>query len=161
MIENTTEYNIDILKKFTKFATKKAKIITLICSLIILICSVLEFCLGAYVLGGIFLGLALFFMVANLFTTKFALKKATTMPSIKVEYEFLPDSLNLTTYSNGQQIEKATLAYSTLFKCVECNDLLFLYINKMQALIVDCNKFKESTDKEVVKRYIDSNRVIK
>lgn len=156
MIENVTEYNGRILKEFTVFATKKARLLTGICSLIILACSIFEFVCSAYVLGGIFLGLALVFFIANFFTVKFALKKVSAMPKVKVEYKFYPDKLSLTTYSNGEQVENSEIAYNLLYKVVDNKQTLYIYINNVQALLVDCEKFKEPTDKEVVKKYMSA-----
>ncbi|MBE5745716.1 MAG: hypothetical protein E7359_00290 [Clostridiales bacterium] len=154
MVENITEYTKEILKDYIVFTTKKTRLITFISVAVILICAVIELLFKEYIMSGIFLALALFFFISNLNIVKFAVKKSTSMPQIKNIYEFYPDKLNITTYSNNQEISKNTLALTTIFKVEENNNCLYLYLNKSQALIVNVNNFKDVNDKEVVKRYI-------
>ena len=73
-----------------------------------------------------------------------------------MEYKFYPDKLSLTTYSNGEQVENSEIAYNLLYKVVDNKQTLYIYINNVQALLVDCEKFKEPTDKEVVKKYMSA-----
>lgn len=158
MIENITEYNNELLKEYIKFTTKKSRIVTFVSVAIILTCAIIELIFGEYLMGGVFAIVGLFFLISNIFIVKVAVKKSTTMPKIKNIYEFLPDTLNIVTFSNGQELGKNSISLKAILKVVENNNCLYLYLNKSQALLVDINNFKDVNDKELVKRYIENTK---
>ena len=99
MVENITEYTIDILKEYVKYNSKRAKIITLISSIIIFVCGIIEIILNELLTGIIFIVLSGFFFSLNFLTTKLAIKQSTIKPKIKNVYNFEPDKVKVTTYS--------------------------------------------------------------
>lgn len=154
MIENITEYNKKILMDYIKYTTKRNRMITFISVAIILICAIIEFIVGEFLMGGIFAVVGAFFFITNLYIVKLAVKKSTAMPKIKNKYEFLPESVNITTFSNNQEISKSSISLANIIKVIENENCLYLYLNKSQALLVDIASFKEVNDKEIVKKYI-------
>ena len=158
MIENTTEYTLNILKDFIKFSIKRSKTITFVSSIIILLCAIIEFLFKEFVMAAIFSVIGIFFFIMALCLVPISLKKATTMPNITNSYQFLPERLIVTTYSKKDNLGSSTIHYSRITKVVEKNNCLYLYFNKVQALLVDIKTFKECTDKEVVKAYIKNTQ---
>lgn len=158
MIENKTEYTNDILKDYILFSTKKTRLITFISVAVIIVCSIIELIFGEYLMAGIFFAVGLFFFLSNFYIVKFAVKKSVAMPKIKNHYEFLPDKLNIITYSNNEEVSKNTISLKAIFKVIENKDCLYLYLNKSQALIVKISNFNDKNDKELVKRYILDNK---
>lgn len=156
MVENITEYKLDLLKDFIKFSIRKNRIITLVCSCIILICALIELLFKEWVMGSVFLLLGITFMFLGIFLVGISLKRAINMPNTKNEYKFLPDKVEITTFSNGKQVGNTTLPYTSIVKVVENNSNLYLYISNVQALIVNINNFKDKNDKELVKAYINN-----
>ena len=161
MIDNTTEYTNGILKDYILFTTKKTRKITFISVAVIIICSIIELIFGEYLMAGVFFAVGLFFFISNFYIVKLAVKKSVAMPKIKNVYEFLPDKLNITTFSNNEEVSKNSIALKTIFKVVENKGCLYLYLNKSQALLVEIKNFKDINDKELVKRYIEDNKTIK
>ena len=162
MVENITVYESKILKDFVTFATKKSRLITYISCLVIVACAILEFVFGEYILGGIFLGVGIMFFIFNLCLVQIALKRTLKMPKIKNHFKFMPDKLEITSYSNDVEMEASTIPYTAIIKIVENKDVMYMYINKTQALLVDISKFASNEDKEIAKRYIinNNNKVI-
>jgi len=159
MVENRTEYQLEILKDFIRYSIKRNCLITLISSAVILFCAIIEVSMEEYLLGCIFATLGVFFLIMAICLVPISIKKATLMPNIVNEYQFLPESLNVTTFSNGENLGNSTIPYSRIIKVVENKNCLYLYLNKVQALIVDTRKFSENLDKEVVITYIKNNQV--
>lgn len=156
MIENITIYNKDILKDFIKVSIKRNKIVTLVCSIIILVCAIIEVLLGEYLMGGLFFCLGAFFFTISFCLVPISLKRSSKMPSVKNHYQFYPDKLVVSTSSNGNELGSSTINYNAIVKVVDNNQFIYLYINKVQALIVDVAKFNESSDKEVLLAYINN-----
>lgn len=157
MIENTTKYSLNLLKDYITFTTKRSRIISYISSAIIIACAILELIFGEYLLFGVFLGIGLFFLLFNLLMVKITLKKMVQMPQITNKYQFYPENLKITTYSNDNELETTTFSYVLISKFVEKQDVIYLYLNKTQALLVDLKQFANDDEKEIIKRYIQQN----
>lgn len=160
MIENITEYKLELMKEYLKYSIKKSRTTTFVCSGIIILCSLLEFLFKEYIMAGVFLAVGLFFLAIAFIMLPISMKKVTAMPDIKNEYKFFPDKLVVETFSKDKSLGTSTIPYNAIFKVAENNNVLYIYLNKVQALVVNTDNFKESTDKEVVKAYISNFKEI-
>ncbi|MGN1208401.1 MAG: YcxB family protein [Christensenellales bacterium] len=157
MVENLTEYDKNILKNYVTFTSKKSRIVTYIACVVIIVSAIFEFVFKEYVYGAIFLSVGVLFFIFNLLLVNIALKRISRMPKIKNKYQFLPENLIITTYTNETELESTTLSYTAIVKFVENQEVFYLYLNKSQALLVDTTKFASNEDKEIAKRYIKNN----
>lgn len=158
MVENITEYKTELMKEYLKYSVKKSRRTTFICSGVIMLCALLEFLFQEYIMGAIFVLVGAFFITMACLMVPISMKKVTAMPKIKNEYQFYPDKMVITTYSKNENLGSSTIPYVAIFKVVENNNALYIYLNKVQALVVDNATFKENSDKEVVKAYIRNTK---
>ena len=154
MVENKTKYSLNLLKDYVTFTTKRSRIISYISSAIILACAIIEFIFKEFIFGGVFLAVGLFFLIFNLMMVKMALKKMVQMPQITNNYQFYPENLKVTTFSNDNELETTAISYSLITKVIEKEDVMYLYLNRTQALICDLKQFANNEDKEIAKRYM-------
>lgn len=151
MIENTTIYSSKLLKEYLLFTTRKLRMIYLVSSLAILICGIVECFLKEYFLGIIFCSLGITFLICCLIIRISYTKKSKQLPNVKNVYKFFPDFMEISTYLLEEKKGEMILEYNKVFSVKEKNNTLYIYLNKLQALLVD---FKENIDLQVVKRYI-------
>lgn len=161
MIENTTVYTIDNLKLFIKESLKKSRLICYISLAIVVVFGALNIILDPkdWLFSVLMFAIALISTLVVLIVPKLYIKKVKSMPTIKNTYQFYPDKLNITTYSNDVEVSKAEWQYNVIKKVVEKDNLLLLYLNNNQALLVSVPSFKDANDKEIVKKYISMNNV--
>jgi len=158
MIENITEYTLELLKQFIKYSIKRNRIVTFISSAVILLCALLMFLMNDILFGAFFTVLGVIFLILAFFLMPISMRRATKMPNIINAYQFLPDHMIITTFSNGKNLGTSKISYTAITKIVENKNHMYLYLNRLQALVVDANLFKESTDKEVLKAYIKNTQ---
>lgn len=161
MIENTTEYTSDNLKKFINASLKKSRIICYISLAVVIVFGALNIILDPkdWVFSVAMFAIALVSTLVVLFVPVLYLKKAKTMPLIKNTYQFYPDKVNIITFSNNVEVTKAEWKYNIIKKIKELDNVLLLYLSNNQALIVDISKFADVNDKEILKKYISENTV--
>lgn len=161
MIENTTTYTLENLKQFIKESVKKSRIICYVSLAIVIAFGALNVALepSDWVFSVAMFAIALISTLVVLLVPMIYIKKAKTMPTIKNVYQFYPDKVSITTFSNGNQVSKAEWQYNIIKKVVDLDNLLLLYLSNNQALLVDTKAFADANDKEIVKKYISTNNV--
>lgn len=161
MIENLTEYNENLLKQLIEYTTKKSRIITYITCLLLLSFAVLLFVIEMYVIGIVLLLMSIFFLFANIFVIKKSFKNIKKVPKFKYLYQFYPENLKIKICSMDEELETVILPYDVITKFVEYKDVMYLYINKNQVLLINICNFENLEDKEIMKRYIQNKGNIK
>lgn len=161
MIENTTVYTVDNLKTFIKESIKKSRLICFISLAVVIAFGALNIALDPsdWLFSVAMFAIVVISTLVVLLVPMFYIKKAKTMPTIKNTYQFYPDKLCITTYSNDIEVSKAEWQYTVVKKIIEKDKLLLLYLNNSQALLVDTEKFNDVNDKEIVKKYISAHIV--
>lgn len=79
---------------------------------------------------------------------KIQYKSAKKFADIENNYIFKDDELS-TTSNNAQYNGSSTMKYEMIFKVYESKDYFFIYINKMQAYIVDKSQIIDGTAEEI------------
>lgn len=154
MIENITTYTESLLKDYILFTTKRIRMIYLILSLVIIVFAGIELFFKEYFLGAAFLLSGLIFLASSIMLTNNYIKKSKTLPRVTNQYIFFPEFVQIKTKLGNDEKGEMTLYYNKIYKVKEQRGAVYLYINKLQALLVDISKFNEEIDKEVIKKYI-------
>lgn len=159
MIENTTTYTVDNLKVFIKESLRKSRLICFISLAVVIVFGVLNILLepSDWLFSVIMFAITLVSTLVVLLVPMLYIKKVKSMPTIKNIYQFYPDKLCITSYSNNIEVNKSDWHYSIIKKVSEKGKLLLLYLNNNQALLVDIEAFSGENDKEIVKKYITTN----
>ena len=163
MIENITEYEKDNLKTFIYISLKRTRLLSIISSIIVLVFSIVYIILEPkdWIFSLILCVVAIISLILVLIMPNIYVNRATVAPKIKNVYKFWPEKLNIVTFSNDDEISNVEWGYSLISKIVEYKNLLLLYLNNKQALIININSFKNPNDKEIIKRYIyDNNKIV-
>jgi len=159
MIENVTEYEKEYLKTFISVSLKRIRMLCIISSIIVLAFSILYLFLEPkeWIFSLVLCTIVVVSLILVLIMPMLYAKKVSIAPRIRNVYQFWPEKLVITTFSNDEQLSMAEWDYSVITKIVEYKNLLLLYKSNNQAFIININNFKNPNDKEIAKRYIYNN----
>ena len=66
-------------------------------------------------------------------------------------YEFSADSVKITTTILGEEVGQQIIKYTALEKMVETQKYIYVYINKVSALIISKDSLKDKDYKNIIK----------
>lgn len=166
LVKNETEYTYERYLKLNKFNMYSAKKSTFICLIVLLViiflCGIFMLIVGEYRQSIFYLVFTVVFSILyitlpNIQTKKVFNSDNLLKENIKNTFEFYDDKIEI-----KNKKSTSTLEYSDLYKVYETNDTFYIYLNKMQALIIskdcfligDTEKLRTLLLKNFEKKYI-------
>lgn len=150
-IKVETKYNENLLRDFFRFHYRNFTTILLICGILIALAGTALLFLEEYVTGVVTCLLALFFMFYPKLITVFAMNNNKRMINAEDSYEFSADSVKITTTILGEEVGQQIIKYTALEKMVETQKYIYVYINKVSALIISKDSLKDKDYKNIIK----------
>lgn len=157
LVKNETEYTYDRylnLNKFNMYSAKKGSFIILIVSIcVIFLCGIFMILLGQYSNAILYLVLSVIFTIFIFTLPKLQTKKIFNSDeilkeNIKNTFEFYNDKIDIKNKKSS-----STLEYKDLYKAYETKDTFYLYLNRIQVLMVSKDEF-EIGDSEVLRKLL-------
>ncbi len=159
MNKTTTVYTKENLDTFLKFALNKNKyfIVIYICSAIIILASIFMFIYNDIAYGIIYLLLGLFFASYQLIIMQISKKKLKISIGCRDEFEFLQDKFKVVSYSaSNEEISTMIKKYDDIYKTYQNNNFFYIFIDKINAYIIDKSNFKDEKEFEQLINFVTS-----
>ena len=146
-----TKYNEKLLKDFLKFHYRKLTTLLLICGIIVAFAGTVLLFVDEYATGVVTCLLGLFIMFYPKLVTLFALANNKRMLNAEESYELDETSIHVRTTILGEEVAQQTIKYTALEKMVETQKYIYVYINKLSALIIIKENLKDKDYKNILK----------
>jgi len=151
MVKVQTKYNNKILKDFFKFHYRKMTTSLLITGILVALAGTGLLFFDEYVTGAVIGLLGLFIMVYPKLIITFSMSANKRMINAEDNYEFSEDSVHAITSILGDDIAEQTIKYSALEKLVETQKYIYVYTNKVSALVINKANLKDKDYKFILK----------
>lgn len=161
MIEVVQKYNPDMYKKCARVLMKRMMTTMLVCGIIIVLMSIL-FYFEDVVDGLIFSALGIFFIAMYFLMPVIMIRANTKNKHLLQKFTFTPESVKVDVYNtiNGEnnpvQIASSICRYNNFYDVKEINGIVYLFLNKTMAYIIDSRSFPTEADKLMVLGYYKS-----
>lgn len=168
-IRNVTTLSKEINREFQKVHFKKRGMpFIVVFNLIILALAILMFVCDDFELGAYFIFIIIIFDLAmvliTLLATRIMNKSYKILQESPVEaYTFTDDEVKVETRSASTS-STSTFKYSVIHSVLLAKNFVALYINKMQALVIDNNGYVSGTREELIELFktkLDAKKIKK
>lgn len=146
LVKNETEYTYDRylnLNKFNMYSAKRVSFVVLVVSIcVIFLCGIFMILLGQYSNAILYLVLSVIFTIFIFTLPKLQTKKIFNSDeilkeNIKNTFEFYSDKIKIRNKKSS-----STLEYKDLYKAYETKDTFYLYLNRIQVLMISKDEFE-------------------
>lgn len=156
-----TNYNEKILKDFIKFHFKKISLTIFICGIIIALLGVCSIFLVSAITGSLFCVLGVFFLFYPKIIEVTSLNANKRLMNAEDEYIFTPNGMHIESTIFGQQVAQQDAKYEALEKIAMDTKYIYLYINKVSAMIIERKSLTEDEQNFIISNIsnaIDKNK---
>lgn len=163
-IKNTTKFSKEAYYSLNKTLTSKAYIACIIFEIVLAgLVAYLMIVEKDYLKGGIIIGLMAIYPFLLMFIINWQIKRNYEMSKLSFQdmtynYEFTDTQVNVHLINNDKE-STGNLTYRAMYKAIETNDFLFLFISSNQAYIVSKDSFEKKEDIETVINKIKSENI--
>ena len=160
MIESNFEYTENLIGKINAISIKKYNVITEIFMAIILIGSGVLFAVKSILLGGIFLAIFIMLTISLCFSNRSINKSNSILVGQKVNIKFDEDKMHVTTKLGNKVLYSVGFEYQAIKKVVSKPDLVFVYFDRVSAVIIPKNSFNAGKEYKKAMEYLNNNYVM-
>lgn len=160
MIESNFKYSEQLLNKISKNSTKIANLIGEILMLIILASVAVLFVTGNKLLGGIFVGVFVFFLISLISANKSIKNSNKSLLGHQIHIVFNQDNMTMKATVGDDMLYNMSFEYAAIKKVAVRGDLVYVYFTKKSAIVIPKTSFKTSNDCEKVLNLISNNYVV-
>lgn len=146
MIESNFEYTENLINKINACVIKKYNLFTEIAMFIILLSCVVLFITHNVMLGIIFCIIFICLLVSLIISNKGIEKSNKILIGQQVKVVFNEHNIGMTTKLGNRILYNAKFEYNAIKKVDEKKDLMFIYFDKISAIIVPRTSFKTSEE---------------
>ncbi len=157
MIECNFEYTNQLIDNINSQVLKKYNIFIEVALAIMLIGAVVLFVVENFVMGAIMAGLVVLIGVCWIFTNKTIKRSNQALFGQSVAIKFNEENMQLNLAVGDRVVNESTISYSVIKNVVDNKNLLFLYIDKTRAIIIDKIGFKTSEDYKRALQLVSNN----
>mgnify|MGYP003571491198 CR=1 FL=1 len=162
-MNNNTKLTKQMYINFLRRHAKVSFIIIRICYSILITLGVLNFIIDLVESNAVdifflvyCLGFSLLFILYDIFYVKInmAIVKDKILLDCEYSYIFNNDSFEMIVQKEGKEITKATVSYAILNKVKIYEDAIYVYLNRINAYIIDLNGFTDNEAKSKTIEYL-------
>lgn len=167
LVKNETEYTYERylkLNQFNMYTKQKVTLIVLIISVIVIfLCGIFMLVIGSYDRAIFYIALALVFSALYVFLPSIQTKKIfksdnLLKSNIKNTFEFYNDRIDISNKTSNSKLD-----YQDIYKVYERKEAFYIYLNRIQVLIVskdcfimgDAEKLRNLLKEKVGKDYVN------
>ncbi len=160
MFESNFRYSEKLLNKISKNSTKIANMIGEILIMITLAGVAILFVTGHYLIGGIFVGVFVLFVISLIFANKSIKNSNNSLLGHQINIVFNEDEMVMKAEFGGATLYNMAFDYKAIQRVVIRGDLVYVYFNKKSAIIIPKSSFTTTENYEKALHLINNNYMV-